>query len=192
MTGVGHKTEEERRQLCCTCWKIVCSFLLIVCRHLSEKLWWWSAVVYIVTQPTTQQSQCYCHLIKVYGDHLNIDLPCKIWLVPIIEYCTNRGNPPITITKLFLDHHHFLSNCFPDGLLNWAIKFKRVPWSYNWSFEFKIKYHSTTRTFQNPSSNSVRGLILWWWRRPTYSLTFLNCGFWLGKVCRKPFLLFQF
>ena len=95
--------------------------------------------VYPVTQLTTHQSQCYCHLIKVYGDHLNIDLPCKIWLVPIIEYCTNRGNPPITITKLFLDHHHFLSNCFPDGLLNWAIKFKRVPWSYNWSFEFKIK-----------------------------------------------------
>ena len=34
------------------------------------------------------------HLIKLYGDHLNIDLPCKLGLVAIIEYCTNQGNPP--------------------------------------------------------------------------------------------------
>ena len=50
-------------------------------------------------------SSCYSHLIKLYGDHLNIDLPCKLGLVAIIEYCTNQGNPPITITKLFDDLH---------------------------------------------------------------------------------------
>ena len=51
-------------------------------------------------------SRANSHLIKLYGDHLNIDLPCKLRLVAIIEYCTNQGNPPITITRLFDDHCH--------------------------------------------------------------------------------------
>ena len=62
---------------------------------------------------STSQPQCAnSHLIKLYGDHLNIDLRCKLRLVAIIEYCTNQGNPPITITRLFEEvfddlHHNF-------------------------------------------------------------------------------------